>query len=661
VERGRPELARAIGSALRSPGYWLRFAAIAGAYVAAAKFGIGLSVAHGVITPVWAPSGIALASLLLFGRRLWPAVALGACIANATSGAEPLLAAAIAVGNTLEAVVGATLLRRVGFRIMLERVRDVLSLVFLGAGVATLISATNGVTAVSIAGTGTGSYGEQWLLWWFGDAVGVLMVAPLILVAYAYRRRRPSAPRLLEAVVLAAAIVTVSAVVFRAGAWRYPYVLFPLLLWAALRFRQPGAAGSSFVVGAMATWGTVEGTLPITSASPTGQVQIVQALVGVVAISLLVLGATLAEREATSAELRQVAARLGEAQALTHIGSWEWDIPADRVTWSDELYRIYGVPPRTPVTYASFLERVHPDDRSFVDGVVRGAVTDHQPFRFEHRLTLPDRGTRLIDARGQVVLGESGEPVRMLGTGQDITEQRKAEELREGILSTVSHELRTPLTAILGFATVLRERREEMDEAATRRALAHIVQQGRRLERLLADLLDLDRLRQGAIIARRQRIIVGQLVEEVAARYHSPEHVVTVTTEGVIADVDAPKVERIVENLVANALKHTPPGTPVSVRVEQHEADLLIVVDDEGPGVPDEMKESVFEIFDRGTKLTSPEVGAGLGLSLVARFAELHGGRAWVEDRAGRGASFRVLLPNCVIEETVRLDSSGTA
>jgi signal transduction histidine kinase len=411
----------------------------------------------------------------------------------------------------------------------------------------------------------------------------------------------------------------------------------------------------------MATWGTVEGTLPITSASPTGQVQIVQALVGVVAISLLVLGATLAEREATSAELRQVAARLGEAQALTHIGSWEWDIPADRVTWSDELYRIYGVPPRTPVTYASFLERVHPDDRSFVDGVVRGAVTDHQPFRFEHRITLHDRGTRLIDARGQVVLGESGEPVRMLGTGQDITEQRKAEELREGILSTVSHELRTPLTAILGFATVLRERRDEMDEAATRRALAHIVQQGRRLERLLADLLDLDRLRQGAIIARRQRIIVGQLVEEVAARYRNPEHVVTVTTEDVIADVDAPKVVRIVENLVANALKHTPPGTPVSVRVEQHGADLLIVVDDEGPGVPDEMKESVFEIFDRGTKLTSPEVGAGLGLSLVARFAELHGGRAWVEDRAGRGASFRVLLPNCVIEETVRLDSSGTA
>src|SRR5687768_4952802 len=131
--------ASAISLSMRSPRHWLLFAGISGAYVASAKFGIGLSVAHGVITPVWAPSGIALASLLLFGRGLWPAVAVGACIANATSGAEPLLAAAIAVGNTLEAVVGATLLRRVGFRVTLDRVRDVLALVVFGGGVRTLI------------------------------------------------------------------------------------------------------------------------------------------------------------------------------------------------------------------------------------------------------------------------------------------------------------------------------------------------------------------------------------------------------------------------------------------------------------------------------------------------------------------------------------------
>jgi integral membrane sensor domain MASE1 len=120
-------------------------AAVAGVYIAAAKLGLDLSVARGVITPVWAPTGISLAALVLVGPRLWPAVAIGALVANATSGTSLLLAAAISVGNTLEAAAGASLLRRVGFRPALDRVRDVLALVLLGAAASTTISATNGV------------------------------------------------------------------------------------------------------------------------------------------------------------------------------------------------------------------------------------------------------------------------------------------------------------------------------------------------------------------------------------------------------------------------------------------------------------------------------------------------------------------------------------
>src|SRR4029079_14974812 len=130
------------------PPSWLGVLGIASAYVAAAKLGLDLSVAHGVITPVWAPSGIALASLVLFGRRFWPAVALGARTARAPSGADALVAAGIAVGNTLEAVVGAYLLERVGFRASLDRVRHVLQLVVFGAGVATPIRAQDSVNGV---------------------------------------------------------------------------------------------------------------------------------------------------------------------------------------------------------------------------------------------------------------------------------------------------------------------------------------------------------------------------------------------------------------------------------------------------------------------------------------------------------------------------------
>ncbi len=220
--------------ALRRPGYWFAFASITGAYVATAKFGITLSVAHGVITPVWAPSGIALAALLLFGPRLWPAVALGAFIANATSGADVAVAAGIGLGNTLEAVAGAYLLRRVGLRVSLDRVRDVLALVVLGAGLSTLIAATNGVTVLHLSGAAHGSYGSHWLLWWFGDAVGELMVVPLLLVVFGSERNWPSASRLLEALLLLASLSALGAVVFLAGAWHYPYLIFPLLPSRAL-------------------------------------------------------------------------------------------------------------------------------------------------------------------------------------------------------------------------------------------------------------------------------------------------------------------------------------------------------------------------------------------------------------------------------------------
>ncbi|HEV8537968.1 MAG TPA: PAS domain S-box protein [Bacteroidota bacterium] len=126
-------------------------------------------------------------------------------------------------------------------------------------------------------------------------------------------------------------------------------------------------------------------------------------------------------------------AALEEAQQLAHIGSWEWDIPANSVSWSDELYRIHGLKPReAAISYESFLQRVHPDDRDTVRGNIEKANNDHQPFSFEHRIDVPGRGICVLHARGQVVIDETGKPIKMFGTAQDITERRRFEDaLRE--------------------------------------------------------------------------------------------------------------------------------------------------------------------------------------------------------------------------------------
>jgi signal transduction histidine kinase len=121
-----------------------------------------------------------------------------------------------------------------------------------------------------------------------------------------------------------------------------------------------------------------------------------------------------------------------------------------------------------------------------------------------------------------------------------------------------------------------------------------------------------------------------------------------------VAEIDTAKVERIVENLILNAVKHTAPESSIEVRLESEGRDLLLAVEDDGPGVEDQYKEAVFETFNRGPSMLSATPGAGIGLALVARFAAVHGGRSWVEDRPGGGASFRVLLPDCVVGELER-------
>jgi PAS domain S-box-containing protein len=619
--------------------YAFQLAVLAALYVVAAKLGIELSVAHGVITPVWAPTGIAIAALFLLGLRFWPAVALGAFIANATSDASIGVSAAIAVGNTLEAVVGSELLRLAGVRRTLDRVRDVIALILLAAMVAPLVAATNGVTALWIAGD-VDSFRSEWLLWWVGDAMGALIVTPLILVWSTNPLRSIERRSLVEGVVIVAVLVALSALVFLAGYWRYPHLIFPVLIWATLRFRQAGAVTGSFLVTAIAIAGAVEGSTPIADRSETQIVQILEGLLGGVAVSLLILGAVLEERRRADVQAAAALTALNEAQHIAHVGSWEWNIATDQVTCSDELFRIYGLEPGSQVvTFESFLERVHPDDRGFARETVERAYNTGRPFLFDHRIVLPDGGVRWTQARGRVITDAAGRPVRMLGTAEDVTERKQLDALRDTILATVSHELRTPLTGILGIALTLEQRGAALDEDTRRELVRHLAGQAKRLDRLLSDLLDLDRLRHGSLIPDFVETDVSELVARVSRVYG-----VAVQSEPVVAEVDAAKVERIVENLLANALKHSP-DTDVSVRTESFDGGVLIVVDDRGPGVAEDERETIFELFSRGRSAAANSPGAGVGLALVAQFSSLHGGRAWVEHNPGGGASFRVFLP----------------
>jgi len=230
---------------------------------------------------------------------------------------------------------------------------------------------------------------------------------------------------------------------------------------------------------------------------------------------------------------------------------------------------------------------------------------------------------------------------------REIVEQLRAlDDMKNSFLSALSHELRTPVTAILGMARTVERELERLDPSDVKELTRRISGKAAKLDRLLNDLLDLDRLRLGMIEPVRRTGNIADLVRAVVDDLELPQRArIELDLEDVLASVDHPQAERIVENLVMNALTHTPPGTPIWIKTSARDRGVLLTVEDAGLGISPHLRESIFEPFHQAD--TAPHApGVGIGLSLVARFAEIHGGRAWVEEREGGGASFRVYLPS---------------
>jgi len=319
-------------------------------------------------------------------------------------------------------------------------------------------------------------------------------------------------------------------------------------------------------------------------------------------------------------------------------------------------------------------DHVDPEHRAQVVEALRGAIEDPgNDLGLEYRALGKEGRTIWLRDIVHVEVDARGRPV-LRGLVVDITERKLAEQalrrseqkysdafhrereatqrlralddMKNTFLEAVSHDLRTPLTSILGSAVTLEQAGLEIPQEDAIDLVRRIAANARKLERLLGDLLDLDRLQRGIVSPQRRPTDVGALVREVVGEFElAGDRVVEVDADELVASVDAAKVERIVENLLANAVRHTPPGSRIWVRAAREGSSTLLVVEDEGDGVPDELKAAIFEPFRQAPGPAQVSPGVGVGLSLVARFAELHGGTAWVQDRPGGGSSFRVLLP----------------
>ena len=293
------------------------------------------------------------------------------------------------------------------------------------------------------------------------------------------------------------------------------------------------------------------------------------------------------------------------------------------------------------------------------------AIADRRTWVGEYLVHTPDGRDVWVHDETTFVHDDQGQPLFLQGVMYDITERKLAEqalseserrereaaerlrtldEMKNTFLAAVSHELRSPLTSILGLALTLEQTRLPEEEQAD--LLTRLATNARKLDRLLKDLLDIDRLNRGIVTPRYRATDIGALVRRTVESLDLlGERPILVEAEPVTIEADPAKIERIVENLIANAARHTGPDIAIWVRVWAEPDGAVIAVEDNGPGVPKDLQHAIFEPFRQGPTASPHSPGTGIGLSLVSMFADLHGGRAWVQDREGGGASFRIFLP----------------
>ena len=365
--------------------------------------------------------------------------------------------------------------------------------------------------------------------------------------------------------------------------------------------------------------------------------------------------------------------QLAEAQRLARVGSWEWDLTASRLDWSDEMFRIVGFEPRqVQPTLGLLFERVHEDDRAPLGEVIEQAIADGAPILIDFRLRRPDGEIAWIQGRGQVLRDEAGNAVKMRGTGQDITEAKHAEEalaqardealeasrMKSAFLANMSHEIRTPMNGVIGLTDLLAQ--SELDDVQLRYAEG-IRSAGESLLAIIDDILDFSKVEAGKLELERVEFDVCQLVEEGTALLAEPARakgieLVTACHPSLprMLQGDALRLRQVVVNLVGNAVKFTHDGEVVVRACLLHdqgeEVVLRVEVTDTGIGLDAEQQTRLFQPFVQADASTTRRYGGtGLGLALARRLVELMDGNIGVESAPGVGSTFWF---------TVRLDKA---
>jgi PAS domain S-box-containing protein len=639
--------------------------ALAVVYFAAGQLGLSLATVGSKISPMWPPSGIALAGLVLLGPSRWPAIFVAGFCTNWLTGAPLLGAVGVAAGNALAAVLGAGLLRRVGFDTALGRIRDVVALCAVGGTLCTGVCAAVGSLSLALVGVlPWQELGRGLWVWWVGDLMGVLVVAPPLLALRHMKRPR----RWGEALLLAGLTTVLGATVFflpNAGPnakHAATFLLFPMSAWAALRFSSGGAAAATLAIAIAAVAGTVQGQGPFSSGHRTEDLLVLQLFIAVTSVTGLLLAAASDERRRAVEKLQLLATTVRgvhEGVLIAEVLS-----PGSlRTVFANEALGVMVGQPLESLVGRDPCDLYGMQDPELTRRV-RAALLAGEPLRTEVPMTRKAGGLLWSEVLLSPVRATGEDITHFVATHRDITATKElqarlvaAERVAAvGTLAAgVGHEINNPLAYLVLNLEAASRHLAESGLPGSRDALAGVrgaLEGAERIRLIVRDLQVFSR--QGD--QDRGLVDLNALVPPaVRIVSHALRHRARVVEEfGPVPRVlgSEARLGQVLLNLLVNAMQAIPEGSPtlneVRVRTSTDATGRARVdVVDTGAGIAAHVLPRIFEPFFT----TKPNgEGTGLGLSICQQIVRAHGGELEVRSEPGRGSVFSVLLPAAPVQ-----------
>ncbi|HSX39057.1 MAG TPA: MASE1 domain-containing protein [Candidatus Saccharimonadales bacterium] len=689
-----------------SPLYVLRLLILFVLYFVTAKIGLSLDAVSGFATPVWAPTGISLAFILLFGYDLWPAIFLAAFLVNLSTGATPLAAFGIGLGNTLEAVVAAKLiLRLVKVDEIGKSVKGNFILIFFGAVVGPLVSATIGVFSLRINGiiSDNAALIPTFTAWWIGDALGSLVVTPALIVLLQKTKSKQNLQlekinfnRLLETVALYSLFIFLYFIVF----WDYLgfkdhsghilYLLFLPLIWSSIRYKPRVTLLNTVAVSILTIYATVQGVGPFITPMLSQSLIFLQLFIGVSTLISLTLSAAIAERlevnkalqfrvieyekqnkilEEVKKDLISTAEQVLTEKInvdherykletiLTSIGDAVFVVDTkyhiilmNSVAEKLSGYRFEDVKNNLYSTVFHFISEKSPDSPypPIIENVIKSGVNSEMR---NHTILIKKNGEKIPVADSvAAVKDETGKILGCVVVVRNISRERELEQAKDNFLSIAAHQLRTPLTGIKWHLEKLTDMGIQKTQESV---IAEISDNNERMIALVNDLLEAARIDQKSIKDSPQNTdvnqTIGNIIEELkpeAKKDGIGIHVAYNSPEIPNIYIDPNRFRGALENIISNSIKYNVPKGRVDIAVESKDQYIVVTVTDTGIGIPEEAQKKVFTKFFRANNaLRTRTKGTGLGLFVAKSYIEEWGGTLTFESSEGKGTKFTISIP----------------